>query len=427
MLEEFPADDTGYGFDTVGESLTLSPVLLEKYLAAAADIVSKFAPVDGATPPEVAYWSDHWKRDAIDGTPFRKVKFDESVRLHFEKKVASAGRYSLKVQWHLENAWSSTLQDAKISLSLMDAAGNSHELDQQQANFATGPDGELVGAVDLPAGDLHLVLEFQSINADTITNVEAPKNLNYEFSLRRTMIVGPLEGAKLEYREPARKVFFNGPPPSTSDPAIASSPAFVASVRNHMREIVGRFADQAFRRPIDEPTLDRLCDIGMQIASEPGKRYEHGAAAALQLVLASPRFLYRVELPHASVATSDRVDSRLASRIDDYALASRLSYLLWGGPPDDELITIAATGSFAGDGVHILDHGAESGERAGRGTFERRLEVVRDEESAHAFSFCVPRYQSRIFSPLQQATPGLDRMSSKVRSTCLMRWVWPER
>ena len=52
--EEFPADDTGYGFDTIGESLTLSPVLLEKYLAAASAIVSKFAPLEYREPPLIS-------------------------------------------------------------------------------------------------------------------------------------------------------------------------------------------------------------------------------------------------------------------------------------------------------------------------------------------------------------------------------------
>jgi hypothetical protein len=191
-----------------------------------------------------------------------------------------------------------------------------------------------------------LVLDFQSLNSDSKTNVDDPKELRYDFSLRRTTIVGPMNGAKLEYREPARRVFFNGPPPIETEPANAASPEFVSTVREHMKVVVRRFADQAFRRPIDEASLDRLCDIGMRIASEPGKRYEHGAAAALQLVLASPRFLYRVELPSLSAAKSDSVDSAIASRIDDYALASRLSYLLWGAPPDDELLKIAATGNL---------------------------------------------------------------------------------
>lgn len=344
--EEFPADDTGYGFDTVGESLTLSPVLLEKYLAAAADIVSKFAPLEGPTPPEVSFWSDHWKRNAIDGTPSRQIKFDETVNLHFKKKVPKPGRYKLSVQWHLENAWTTTSQDAKITLSIVNANGESKTLDQQQANFATGPDGILSGEVELQSEDIYLVLDFQSLNADTKTNVDDPKNLRYDFSLRRTTFVGPLEGAKLEYREPARKVFFNGPPPVANESATAANPEFAASVREHMKVIVRRFANQAFRRPIDEPSLDRLCDIGMRIANEPGKRYENGAAAALQLVLASPRFLYRVELPSSSITKSEDVDSALVSRIDDYALASRLSYLLWGAPPDEELMKIAAAGTL---------------------------------------------------------------------------------
>ena len=58
--ENFPADDTGYGFDTIGEVLQMSPVLVEKYVAAAEQIVSETIPMDGPSAPEKRYWSDHF-------------------------------------------------------------------------------------------------------------------------------------------------------------------------------------------------------------------------------------------------------------------------------------------------------------------------------------------------------------------------------
>ena len=92
-----------------------------------------------------------------------------------------------------------------------------------------------------------------------------------------------------------------------------------------------------------------------------------------------------------------------------------------------EPVRIAGPGALALDGVHVLDDGGEAGERAVRCAWQRTFQIVRDEKAAHALFFCVPRYQSRIFSPLQQATPGFDRISSKARSTYLMRCVCPER
>lgn len=344
VQEEFPADDTGYGFDTVGESLTLSPVLLEKYLAAASDIVSKFTQFEGPTPPEASYWSDHWKSKTVGGPASQKIKFDQNAQFHLQKKIETAGRYKLSVPWHLDNANSATKQDAKIALSIVDAQGMTRELDHQQANFNTGPDGTLTAELELPSGDMHLVFEFQFTSSDTKTNVDEPKNATYEFSLRRTTLIGPLDGSKREYREPSRKVFFNGPPPEAKDPTTDASDKFTASIRAHMKEVVKRFAERAFRRPIDEKSLERLCDIGMQVSNEPGKRYEHGAAAALQLILASPRFLYRVENSSGSSSNPASIASKDAVRIDEYALASRLSYFLWGGPPDEELTNAAASG-----------------------------------------------------------------------------------
>ena len=346
VQEEFPADDTGYGFDTVGESLTLSPVLLEKYLAAASTIVSKFTQLEGPTPPEISYWSDHWKEKSVDGPNARKLKFSETAQFHFQKKIESAGQYKLSVQWHLDNAGSFTKQDAKITLSMLDAQGKLKELDRQQANFTTGPDGTLTAELNLPAGALRLVLDFESINSDTKTNIDDPKNAVYEFSLRRTTLVGPLDSGKLEYRETARKVFFNGPPPQAKKASDVDNKAHRDAIRAHMKAVIQRFADRAFRRPIDENSLERLSDIGMRIAYEPGKRYEHGVSSALQLVLASPRFLYRIEQPRQSQVGNANQENKIATPIDDYSLASRLSFFLWGGPPDEELMKLAASGSL---------------------------------------------------------------------------------
>jgi mono/diheme cytochrome c family protein len=340
VREEFPADDTGYGFDTIGEVLTLSPVLLEKYLAAAADIVSKCTPMDGPTPQEQVHWRNQWKLNTVDGPEPGSLSFAEKGVLHLRRDIAIANSYRLEVEWSLENGWVATAQEGMVQLSLVDNEGKPRMLREQKVSFLAGQRGSMSTEVDLPKGTMHLQLEFIPTNSDATVTSEPSKQQPYRFSLSRSILVGPLQGGELEYREKYRRIFFNGPPPN--DPITR---------RDHLKSLLRRFADQAYRRPIDEPTLDRLCDIALQVAEEPGSRYERGVGAALQLILASPRFLFRTEQvsgsePEKSSDANQAIANDLAVPLDDYSLASRLSYLLWGGPPDQELYQVAASGKL---------------------------------------------------------------------------------
>ena len=101
-----------------------------------------------------------------------------------------------------------------------------------------------------------------------------------------------------------------------------------------MRELLGRFAEKAFRRPVDDATKDRLAALAEAVASQEGQTFEGGVAQAMAAVLTSPRFLFREE--SAEPGAPGRYPP-----VDEYALASRLSYFLWSSMPDDELIRLA--------------------------------------------------------------------------------------
>ena len=104
----------------------------------------------------------------------------------------------------------------------------------------------------------------------------------------------------------------------------------------YARRLLGRFATKAFRRPVDEATLKRLVQLAESIYSQPGRTFEAGIAQAMTVVLASPRFLFREE-------DSKQGASGAHPLIDEYSLASRLSYFLWSTMPDDELFKLAAS------------------------------------------------------------------------------------
>jgi hypothetical protein len=131
--------------------------------------------------------------------------------------------------------------------------------------------------------------------------------------------------------------------------------------RQYAREVLSRFAKRAYRRAVDDGTVERLVTLAENTDTQPGKRFEDGIAQAMVPVLASPRFLFRIEetemsggrreKAHSSPATASQSLLRSAaamksSFVDEYSLASRLSYFLWSTLPDAELFALAERGEL---------------------------------------------------------------------------------
>src|SRR5206468_3994629 len=95
----------------------------------------------------------------------------------------------------------------------------------------------------------------------------------------------------------------------------------------YAREVLQRFATRAFRRPVDARVLDRLVKIAQAVYEQPGRHFEEGVAQAMVATLSSPRFLFRIEDVTAEGSNS------ISAPVDEYALASRLSYFLWSTMP----------------------------------------------------------------------------------------------
>jgi hypothetical protein len=108
--------------------------------------------------------------------------------------------------------------------------------------------------------------------------------------------------------------------------------------RKYAAEVLRRFATKAFRRPVADSTVTRLVEMAETTWKEKGKSFEDGIAQAMVPVLASPRFLFRVEGAEPAAKGHPFVD--------EYALASRLSYFLWSTLPDDELFDLAQRGEL---------------------------------------------------------------------------------
>ena len=105
--------------------------------------------------------------------------------------------------------------------------------------------------------------------------------------------------------------------------------------REYAKQILGRFATRAFRRPPDPDTIERLLSLAESVAGEQSQAFEDGIRRAMTAILASPRFLFREESAEPATPPTHPL-------IDEYSLATRLSYFLWSTMPDDELFRLAA-------------------------------------------------------------------------------------
>jgi hypothetical protein len=121
-----------------------------------------------------------------------------------------------------------------------------------------------------------------------------------------------------------RRFFPHGPAPTEPEKRDA-----------YAREILAAFARRAYRRPADTQTIDRLAALAKAGYTAPGQAFEAGVGRAIVAVLSSPRFLFRVEDAAAGS------DGQRFPAIDEYALASRLSYFLWSTMPDEDLMRLA--------------------------------------------------------------------------------------
>lgn len=122
----------------------------------------------------------------------------------------------------------------------------------------------------------------------------------------------------------AKNLFPQGAPPP--DPQLR---------QEYVRSLLRPFVTRAFRRPVDDPTLEKLT----QIASTDDT-FEEGILRAMSVVLASPRFLFRAEIQPTGELHGASV------LVDEFALASRLSYFLWSSLPDEELMRLATEGKL---------------------------------------------------------------------------------
>jgi mono/diheme cytochrome c family protein len=318
----FPPDDTGYGFDTIGDVLTLPPMLLEKYLNAAEKVIGQAVPV---APKVVAEKIITGKRFEGLGNGGGKGR-DGGLALSYYKPASVsntletpwAGKYQLAVDLMVNEKYVDNVFDYNKCRLIFQVDGR--EMLRQEFSWEGGRRYHYDFDQDWPAGPHLLSFQLQPLTPDK----EQTRTLTLQ--IISVTIRGP--EAKEHWVRPNNYTRF----------FPKDVPAGAKAQRAYAKELLGNFARKAFRRPVDEKTVNRLAALAEGIYSQPGKTFEAGVAEGMVAVLASPQFLFREEKAEP-VSGKERYPF-----IDEYSLASRLSYFLWTSMPDDELFRLAGEG-----------------------------------------------------------------------------------
>lgn len=301
--DDFPGDDIGYGFDNNGDVLSLPSILMEKYLAAA----EKIATAAIITPDP-------------DGAPVRKFpgkNFPSNGEVHADFEATTAGDYVFTVT------------------ASGDQAGPEHP------KMPVKLDGKILATVEIksPSGEpekferkVRLKKGKHRLTAAFINDYWKPDDPNPKLRGDRNLFV---EG--LSVKGPIGVL--PSDLPDTHRRLVTCRPEKGSSSSDCARVILKKFATRAFRRPVTEDELHRLVEI-VHVAEKHRESFERGIQLAVQAVLVSPHFLFRIE------GEPGPKDANGIRELNDYELATRLSYFLWSTMPDEELFRVAAGGTL---------------------------------------------------------------------------------
>ena len=310
--EAFPPDDSGHGFDNIGDVLSISPLLMEKYMKAAEEVVDLALPDDA---------SAQVPRLDIDGGKFKHpevssswVPFSQATKLKLRVPIRHSGTYRFTLQYSIDGATEATTAGANMKFLV-----NGAQLKEDALGWDQRSRIDLVAETKLQKGNQTIQISLSPTARPQ--SGEEPLYLN----VQRLILQGPMDGKLREYSKGYRMILGNGPVPQ-GGPDIKAAFA---------RKAMQSFVSRAFRRPVIKSDIDRLVNIVQATDKIPGKSFEDGIKRAIMTCLASPRFLFRIE-----IQPEPNNPSRIVS-LDEYALASRLSFFLWSSVPDDELLSLA--------------------------------------------------------------------------------------
>jgi hypothetical protein len=359
-------DSPDFGFDNIADSLKLTPMMLGRYISAAARI-SKLAIGDINTLPsnQIYSTSKELMQDDRMGDDFAfGSRGGMSVSHHFPLD----GEYILKAEIEIPNPAlapdyfqrsdageqlylrldGEQVEKFQVGLPWKFSKGYwkakrfvSDDSVSPEEYAARERAGAFEARVAVKAGTHTITAEFleRTLAYEGLRPEHYPSYYNFDFDILQheepgvltIHITGPYNVTGLGDESPSRQKIF------TRYPSAPEEETEVAT------EILSTLARRAYRRPVTAGDMDTLLTFYNQGRDKGG--FEFGIRTALEYILVDPEFLFRVETQPKGLATGD------AFELNEIDLASRLSFFLWSTIPDEELLGIAERGELRNPGV----------------------------------------------------------------------------
>ncbi len=309
--DKFPHDDVGEGFDNIGDVLSVPPLLMEKYLDAAETVAAAVIDTrDFSKGLTLRFTAERFKSSlGGEATDDDALVLTTNGSATIDTEEIRDGKYRIRIE--------------------AEATQGGDEV----AKMAMLVDGQRVGEFEVPGhrksawfeheltmtGGRHVVgAEF--LNDFYDEKAENRRRRDRNLGVRTIEISGPEGGG-----EPAWHV--------THRRFVTTRPSDTVSVKDAAATVLRPILYRAFRRPVTDVEVSRFAELVDEAVTEYKESYESGLSLALQAVLVSTDFLFRREADPEGEATE--------RSLNDYEIASRLSYFLWSSMPDDELLLLA--------------------------------------------------------------------------------------
>ena len=396
-----PLDAKSENFDNIADAQAMSPTLLGAYLGAAAEI-SRLAVGDmDAVPIETTYSVSGYasQTDRVEGAPFGTrggtsvihnflADGDYVFTIVFEHTTTGAGfagqlARDQRVEISIDGE-RVALIDVDSWLSYADAWGIS--MRTEPVAVRAGPrrvTAAFLKSAEGPVEDLMSPHEWSI--ADRHTGM-AGYGLTLLPHLRHLVVAGPNAVTGVSDHPVRNRIF-------------TCRPTVPAEQRPCAEEIISRLAGVAYRRPLTERDVHGLMRFYEEGVRDGG--FEIGIRTALQAILASPHFVFRFEEAPKGVRPGS------IYRISDIDLAARLSFFLWGTPPDAELRALAVAGDLSDP--EVLEGQVSRMLRDGRaealGTrFAAQWLRLQDLSKVHPDSYWFPDFDQQLADAMRRET-----------------------
>ncbi|MCA8944543.1 MAG: DUF1592 domain-containing protein [Planctomycetes bacterium] len=303
----FPAESLGYGFDNIGDGADFSTLHIEKYYDAAADVARQVVDVaDPANPTKRRVLGADASVDGGGRTRGEAAYLYARGTVSTRFELPRSGDYRLEVR-----ACGDQAGDEPVRIGISIDHNRVEVLEVPEPRDAPG-----LYTIDLTLGDGPVLVEATFLNDYYKPDDPDPKQRDRNMILEDFVLTGPLD-TRL---------------PRGSEWLFAADPGVKQKPRKRALEIAKVLTERAWRGQVDRKEVHRLADLVADVC-KGGESFPYGLRALVEAVLVSPRFLCRVERPGTRT-------------LDDFELATRLSYFLWSSTPDEPLLDLAKRGQL---------------------------------------------------------------------------------